>query len=112
LGSPVFVARDARGTFDVLDCNFGSSEADESPVEEIEPPAQHLPGIPRQGSGNKNHFHAIRNPREFLQRRADIGHVHRTLIGAERVSKEEQCDITVSLFGKIKWPARGLKTNR
>ena len=82
--------RNSRGPLDRFYGPFGSGEAGETPIKEVQPAAQHLRSISGWIGGDKDQLHLIRNSGgEFLECRADIQHVHRTLIGAERVSEEE-----------------------
>jgi len=89
---------ESGGRQDCLDGAFGSGGADKSSIEEIQPAVQHVRSISGRIGGEKNQLHLICNPGgELLQCGADIRHVHRTLIRAERVAEEEQGDIALRL---------------
>ena len=63
------------------------------PVEVVEPPPQDSRVVPCRIRGDKYQFHLIDHSwRQFLQSRADIRHVHRTLVGAVGITEKKQRD--------------------
>ena len=94
--------RDARGPLDRLNGPFRSGEADKTRVEEIQPATQHNGRITRGIGGHEDELDAIRNfGGQYFERGAQVRHVHRTLIGAVRVTEEQKRDVTVGALPEI-----------
>jgi hypothetical protein len=77
-------------------------QANKTFVEVIQPGAQYLATIVIGIGGHKNDCDLISDiQRQFLERRSEIGHVHRTNVRASRIPKKQECDATLRLCPEV-----------
>lgn len=82
-------------------------------IEIVEPAAQFYRGIPCGIGGHKNEFDLIGNTGgQFLQSRANICHVRRTLIGTIGITEKEKRDRSHGPLPEIKRSAGRVSENK
>jgi hypothetical protein len=113
-GEPGFPGRRSpRRLLGCFDGGFGSRQTNKAIVKLIEPAAQHRGNVTCGIGGHKNKLDLIRDTGwDFLRRRSNIRHVHRTLIGAIRVPKKEERDGPLRSLPEIERSAGGVSEDK
>ncbi len=95
--------RNARSLLNRRESSLGSREADKAFIEIVEPPAQLRRSVVRGIRSDKNEFDLIGHAGgQSLQSRANICHMHGTLVGAIGIAEKEERDRSLGPVPEIK----------